>query len=96
MDDLTKFLFSGTPFTEQEIETASVNYDNQVDMVGQLHTAFVASGYTYEYVAEQLGATVDEVKAYLFAEYDMTLTELRYIANVLNVSINYQIVPVIT
>lgn len=93
MDDLTSFLFSGTNFTEEEIETASANYSNQVDLFDLLHETFTSGGFTYKGVAEELGVTEELAEELLTAQRDMTLTELRMLANTLHVVIEYRIVP---
>lgn len=92
MDDLTGFIFTGTPFSEQEMENASNNYNNQVDLIEELHAAFILSGFTLEYMAYELGVDKIMVEEALTGQRDLTFTELRHLANALHVSVGYVVI----
>jgi hypothetical protein len=86
-------LIEGSPFTSAQIQVASKNYEAQVDLLDQLQAVFDESEITLTEFAENLGLSEEEAEAVLAGAVDLTLTELRYIANALEVVIDYHVRP---
>ena len=88
MDDLDKFLF-GDRFTEKEISTAAANYENQITLLEQLQEARLALGISFSYISEQLDLEVSIIDEFFSGQREFNLSELRMIANVLEVTVDY-------
>lgn len=73
------------------MSTAGVNIQEQEGLLAALQGAYEASGLTMETVAERLGITQELAQEALFGGRDLSMTELRHIALVLNVVIGYTV-----
>ena len=86
-------MYKGTPFSERQIRLASQNYENQVELVYALRQAFIASGRTIDEVAEAFDVPVEDMEEMLAAEVDLPFSDLRMLANELEVEIAYTVTP---
>ena len=83
-------------FTDEQIALASSNYESQEWLIRELNTAFIMSGRTIEELAADLGMATDEAQAWLDGEMDLTLSELRQLANSVDAHVTYRVGPLRT
>lgn len=91
MDDLTDLLFPNSSFNKAELDLATKNYENQIELLEQLQNARLAAGLTFAEISVQLGISASLVEKFFVGQKEMHFSELRMIANVLNVKIEYVI-----
>jgi len=84
------------PFSERRIDLAASNYEAQLWLVNKLQEAFVMSGRTKEDLADELGLSMAETDAWLDGEIDLTLAELRHLANSVDAKVSYNVGPLKT
>ena len=90
-DDTETFVFEGTDYSPEEIARAIANYENQVNLVNAIQETFRESKMTAGEGAEQIGIPATDFEELLSGSSDMTLTELRLLANTVGVTISYSI-----
>jgi len=74
--------------SDADIERASRNYENQERLFAQIRdTTWISAAE----IADDLGTTVEEAQSALNGERDLTLTELRYLANAAGLTIAYRV-----
>jgi transcriptional regulator with XRE-family HTH domain len=73
------------------MSTAAVNIREQEGLLKLLQEAYGASGLSLAEVASRLGVAPEMAEEALFGGRDLSLTELRYLALVLNVVVEYTV-----
>jgi hypothetical protein len=76
---------------DAHVELAMRNYEAQEELFVHLKQAFDASGISYELVADRLGVPVAHAEDCLLGEINLSLSEIRLLANSIGVLITYQI-----
>jgi len=74
-----------------EIDRVSRNYEAQVALFDHLNGHFYDSGEPIEVLASHLDIEVSEMADWLAGQTDLTLSEVRYLANALGVVIEYRV-----
>ncbi|KQO98396.1 hypothetical protein [Leifsonia sp. Leaf264] len=74
--------------TDAAVDTAVGNYSAQVELLEQIRDATTVP---LDVIAERLGVTEPVARAYLAGSFDMTLTELRYLANAAELLVTYEV-----
>ena len=82
---------ANVPFSDDEIALAASNYEAQEWLVRALGDAFVMSELTIEQLADELGLSVEEAQDWLYGEVDLTLSELRQLANAIDAHVTYRV-----
>lgn len=79
------------PFSKRQIEVASKNYENQVELIETLYNIYLQSGQTNSELAEKLEITESETEEWLHGEVDMGISQLTKLANALGFVIEYEV-----
>jgi len=87
---------AGTPFTEEQVALAASNYEAQEWLLRALREAFVMSGLSLQDLASELDLSSEDAEAWINGEMDLTLSELRQLANVVDAHVTYRVNPVHT
>lgn len=83
-------------FTSAEISLSASNYTAQTQLVTDLRAAFAMRDMSVEALATELDLTAEDAQAWLDGEVDLSLTELRYLANAIDARVSYHVVPMTT
>lgn len=83
-------------FTEASIQLASSNYESQEDLFLHLRRAFQMSRLDYSDIADELGISNAEVRDWLEGEVNLSLADLRQLANAVDAHITYRVAPLRT
>lgn len=78
-------------FSDAKIQLASGNYEAQEHFFARLFDAFKMSGLKYEDVADELGVSVSDAQEWLMGEVDLSLSELRQLANTIDAKVSYKV-----
>lgn len=78
-------------YSEEQIALAALNYENQEWLIRRLHEAFVSSERNAETAASELGISVEEFASWLAGEVDLTVSELRQLANTVDAVVSYRV-----
>lgn len=81
---------SGLPLSTDEVSLAAANYEAQENLFSQLQTAFKMSQLPESHVAEELDLSVDEFREWLYGDVNLTLAQLRQLANAVDSQITYR------
>lgn len=84
----TEQLIGSPAFADEVARAASSNYESQEQLIEAIRNTTTVP---VELIAERLDQPVEKVRSVLAGEYDMTLTELRYLANAAEVTIQYTV-----
>lgn len=74
---------------EEAIRLASLNYEAQEKLIEQIRNFSLS---TVEQIAAELEVSTEVAQAALDGQQDLTLTELRYLANAAGLTIRYEVV----
>lgn len=91
MSDIEDFFFEGTTFTKEQIALARINYLAQSDLAIQLTRAAEESDVSMEEAARQLGWAPEAVSEAVHGMRDISLTDLRLLANTFDASLHFQV-----
>jgi len=78
-------------FSDDRVRLAAGNYEAQEWLFREIHKAYRMSDATIEDVAHELDLTPEEAQDWIDGEVDLTLTELRQLANAVDAKIKYQV-----
>jgi transcriptional regulator with XRE-family HTH domain len=80
-------------FTEAQRNLAVANYESQEALLQAINAHYTQTAITIEEVATQLGIATEVAGQILEGAYDLTLSELRQVANTLGLHIEYTVTP---
>ncbi|MBM7504210.1 hypothetical protein ACFPER_12035 [Agromyces aurantiacus] len=78
-------------FDDEKIALAASNYEAQEWLVRELGKAFQMSRLSVEELASELELEPTEAREWLDGEVDLTLTELRHLANAIDAHVTYRV-----
>lgn len=78
-------------FSDAAIRLASSNYEAQESLFNRLLESFRMSGLEFSDVANELGISVEEAQDWLMGEVDLSLSELRQLANTIDAKVSYKV-----
>lgn len=79
------------PFADGELRLATLNYESQEWLTRALHEAFQLSSLSIEDLARQLEISVDEAREWISGDFDLTMSELRQLANAIDARVTYRV-----
>jgi|GEM_PF-5667873 hypothetical protein len=82
------------PFSDEQIALAASNYEAQVWLVGALKRAFKMSGLSIEDLALELDLDLETATGWIHGDVDLTLSELRHLANAVDAKVAYRVEPI--
>lgn len=86
----------GHVFSDAEVRLSAGNYAAQTRLASQLQEAFRRREMDLETLASELDLSVEEASDWVSGNFDLTLTELRYLANAIDAEVTYKVTPMKT
>lgn len=83
-------VYSESQLSEDHIELAAMNYEAQENLFVRLQEAFRMSELSIEEVADELGLGSEEAQDWLYGEVNLTLSQLRQLANAIDAHVTYR------
>lgn len=84
------------PFSDEQIALAASNYEAQEALLDQLRRALSSRGMSVEQLAAELELPEEDAQDWIDGEVDLTLSELRQLANAVDVRLSYSVSPIAT
>lgn len=78
-------------FSDEQIALAASNYEAQEHLIRELRNAFQMSRLTLEELADELELSTEDALAWISGEVDLTLSELRHLANAVDAQVTYRV-----
>lgn len=89
-------MIENAPFTEEQIALAGENYESQERLFDSLRSAFSMSEISIEDLADELEISLEDAQGWIDGEFDLTLSQLRHLANAIDAHVRYQVEPLNT